>query len=74
MKVTRTDTQKFITVFDLNTGKKDGILLSILDGDDIVVLFPNQYGDDGTRCSTCIYHQNDVISIGPDAIIEFPRF
>ncbi len=74
MKIKPEDTQKFITVFDPSYGKREGILLEILDDNDVIVLFPNQYRDDGTRCSTLIYHLDDVVDIGPDAEIEFPRF
>ncbi len=74
MKLNPEDTQKFITVFNQTFGKRDGILVSLLDHGNIVVLFPNKYGDDGRRCSTCIYHENDVMAIGPDLEIEFPKF
>ena len=74
MKVKQNDTQKFITIHDNDKGKIDCILLSILTGGDVLVLFVNLFpGDDG-HCMTCIFHEDDIIAIGPMLEIEIPRF
>ncbi len=73
MKVEAKDTQKFITVHDKDKGKMDCILLSILSGGDVQVLFVNQLGND-EYCSTCVFHKDDIVAIGPALEIEIPRF
>ncbi len=74
MKVEVIDTQKFITVHDEDQGKMDGILLSILTGGDVLVLFVNQLNSGGGHCSTCVFSEDDIVTIGPVAEIKIPRF
>ena len=75
MKVKQNDTQKFITIHDKDKGKVDCILLSILTGGDVLVLFVNLLiRDDDGHCMTCIFHEDDIVAIGPMLEIEIPRF
>ena len=74
MKLKPEHTQRWITVYDPDTGKRDVILLEVLDPDNIQVLMPNQHRDDGGNCSTCIFAMDDVLELGPAAIMKIPRF
>ena len=66
MKVSPIDTKKWVTTFDANTGKKDAILLEVIDKDNVRVWFPQVKKTDGSRGGVVIRSMDEIICIGPD--------
>lgn len=66
MKVATTDTRKWVTTFDETIGKKDAILLEVIDKDNVRVWYPQVKKTDGSRGGIAIRAMNEIISIGPD--------
>lgn len=70
MKVVPSDTRKWVTTFDKITGKKDAVLLEVIDKDNVRVWYPQVKKTDGSRGSITIREMDDIVCIGPD--VELP--
>ncbi len=70
MKVVPSDTRKWVTTFDEITGKKDAILLEVIDKDNVRVWYPQVKKTDGSRGSIAIREMDGIVCIGPD--VELP--
>ncbi len=71
LKLNDSDLGNFVTVYFVDVGKKDGILLEFLDDAEARVWFPSNTGApiiSEVDCAT------QIIAIGPKLKIEFPEF
>ncbi len=74
MQFTPTDTKKWVTTFDSKTGKRDAILIEVIDEENARVWFPQVKRSDGSRGAVAILTPEDIIEIGPDVELKMVCF
>ena len=74
MKVVPSDTGKWVTTFDENTGKTDAILLEVIDKENVRVWFPQVKKIDGSRGGVAILAMDEIVCIGPDVDLPMVCF
>ena len=73
-KLTQNDVGKFVTVYFIDEGKQDGILLDLLGEDDCRVWFPQTPRTEGGWGSQSIVEVGQIVAKGPLVEIKFPKF
>ena len=73
-KLKPNDTGRFVTVYFSDEGKKDGILLGVINEYDCRVYFPHTVNDEGGIGSNVLVGVGQIVAIGPQAHIEIPLF